>query len=152
MKKFLIVAVVMVVMGCSPRVEIVEEKGYRSIITHSYGHPAVTLVVVEKNGQKIAEAYGQSKAVGLHIADNLSTVTAPLALGLPAALIRPDETTTNVTGVSSTGAISNQAIGQGGAGGYSQAGASLMNQNWTDVNVKVKATGGGWVPPGQQGK
>lgn len=81
MKK-LIVALVMVVLfvgvGCYPKADILRDGDYEAFTHWSYGHPAVTTVVITKCGKQVYANSHAGKAVGLELSNDFATMASGL--------------------------------------------------------------------------
>lgn len=187
LKKLLLVAIGLCLIGCAPSLYVTEKvlapdgTEFYSVITKTNGHPAETSTEtyrITKSGQKgkqvASHATGaKGAAVSLGEAALVGPASA-LSLGLPAALLRPDETNVQQTGGGATamGGAANATGGSATANATADAQSSAtanaaaaavqsqtqtLNNTVTNTVTNQNRNNGngwknGWVPPGQAKK
>ena len=150
MKRLMILGMVCVFLaGCAPSLFITpvatapDGSEFWSVVTKTNGHPAVTgFQTFTRSGDKpvkmVADHSGSATGAAVAIpAAALQGTGAALALGLPAALIRPDQTNVTQTGGGATQAQGNLGINaqaQGQAQGQLQGQLQGQSQAHTSGN------------------
>lgn len=155
MKRFpkyavLVIITLAMVMGCAPSLYVTpsakapDGSEFFSVVTKTNGHPAVTgFQTFRKQGESpaamVADHSGSATGAAVAIpAAALQGTGAALALGLPAALLRPDQT--NVT---QAGGGATQGQNQGIKSAISNKSTNVNTNKNTNVNKPTATATGG---------